>query len=243
MNREPSTDILKSKLFDYSVAAARGAANIVPIVGPIIAEIIAVRIPSQRVDRIAKFAEELERRLSNLENGWSETQLENEEVIDLIEEGLRQATHSLSDERREYIALLIVNGLSSDQMTYTESRHLLRLLDEINDIEIIWLRFYHLAETSGGQDFRNTHEEILTHIMATVGSTQDIVDKETLQKSYSEHLAQLGLLERRYRTDLQTKMPAFDSWTGAMEVSSYETNGLGRMLLKEIGLGEKEEAQ
>lgn len=243
MNREPSTDILKSKLLDYSVAAARGVANLVPIVGPIIAEIIAVRIPSQRVDRIAKFADELERRLSTLENGWSESQLGNEEVIDLIEEGIRQATHSLSDERREYIASLIVNSLSSDQISYTESRHLLRLLDEINDIEIIWLRFYLLPFLGGDEDFRNTHEEILTHIVATMGSPQDIVDKEILQKSYSEHLAQLGLLERRYRTDTQTKMPEFNSWTGAMEVSSYETTGLGRLLLKEIGLGEKEEAQ
>ena len=217
--------------------------NLVPIVGPILAEIIAVRIPSQRVDRIAKFAEELERRLSTLEKGWSETQLENEEVIDLIEEGLRQATHSLSDERREYIGSLIVNGLSSDQISYAESRHLLRILDEINDIEILWLRFYLFPFLNGEEEFRNTHEEILTHIVATASSTQDMVDKAALQKSYSEHLAQLGLLERRYRTGNQPNIPEFNSWTGAMEVSSYETTRLGRILLKEIGLGEREEAQ
>ena len=236
MNSDSEHEDLKSRLVDYSVAATRGVANLVPIVGPVLAEVLGVVIPQQRIDRIAKFAEELERRLSSVEMNILKAQLNNGEFTDLIEEGFRQAARSLSDERRQYIASLITSSLSSENISYAESRHLLRILDEVNDIEIIWLRFYSMPTMGGDKEFWETHRNVLEPVPA---SSQEALDKHTLQESYKEHLFQLRLFERRYRMGHNTKEPAFDEWTGTQEVEGYEITSLGRLLLKEIGLGSR----
>ena len=54
MNSDSEHEDLKSRLVDYSVAATRAVANLVPIVGPVLAEVLGVVIPQQRIDRIAK---------------------------------------------------------------------------------------------------------------------------------------------------------------------------------------------
>lgn len=57
---------LKPNWVDYSVAAARGGLNLVPVVGPLFAEIIGTTIPNQRIDRISEFAIELERKIDDM---------------------------------------------------------------------------------------------------------------------------------------------------------------------------------
>lgn len=236
MNSDSEHEDLKSRLADYSVAVTRGVSNLVPIVGPVLAEVLGVVIPQQRIDRIAKFAEELERRLSSVEKNMLKSQLNNGEFTELIEEGFRQAARSLSDERRQYIASLITNSLSSENISYAESRHLLRLLDEVNDIEIIWLRFYLVPTMRGDEEFRQTHRNVLKSVPTTRGSSQETLDKSTLQESYKEHLFQLRLLERRHKIDHKTKEPDFDARTGTQKVRGYEITRLGRLFLREIGL-------
>ena len=243
MNNDPTQGILKSGMADYWTALAKGAVNLVPIIGPFLSEIVGVQIPRQRIDRIAKFAADLDQRLSLVEEGRLESQIENEEFTDLIEEGIRQASRSLSDERRGYIASIIANGLSSDRISHAESRHLMRLLGEINDIEVIWLRFHLEPRVIGDEVFRKTHEETLTPIPRYPGSLKDIRDKAALQESYKEHLAQLGMIEPRYETDMQTKMPKFNEVSGAMQVWYHSLTELGRLLLEEIGLSEEESPQ
>ena len=238
MNNEGESRELKLRRVDISTAALRGAASLFPIVGPFLAEIIGVAIPQQRTDRIAKFAEELDRRLSSIEKDLLEAEKGDDEFVELLEEGLRQATHSLSDERRSYIASLIVSGLTSENIERSESRHLLRILDEINDIEVVWLRFYQHPTIGGDEAFREAHKETLEPAIAYISSPQEDVDKGTLQKSYKEHLSQLGLLERRFKTNPQTELPEYDRFSGTMQVSGYRLTQLGRLLLREIGLGE-----
>ena len=223
---------------DYSVAGARGSLNLIPIIGPFFAEIFGATIPKQRIDRISNFATELDLRLMAIEKEVLEREVENEEFIDLIEEGFRQASASLGEDRRDYIASLIAHGLASHEIEYSESKHLLRILGEINDIEVVWLRFHRRPTYGGDEEFRERHKGILEPVIPYMGATQETHDKYALQVSYREHLTQLGLLERRYRTDMQTRIPEFDRSTGAMEVSGYQLTRLGRLLLRQIGLGD-----
>ena len=228
---------LRPNWVDYSVSGIRGGVNLVPIVGPFLAEIVGETIPNQRLDRIAKFAAELDRRLNYVEVFVLDNQLENEEFADLIEEGFRQASRSLSDERRSYIASLIVNGLTSDRIEFSEAKHLLRMLSEINDIEVVWLRYFREPTIEGDEQFRDSHKKVLEPVTALVSSTQETRDKHALQESYQEHLAQLGLIVREYETDMHTGFPEFDRFSGAMKVSGYYLSGPGSLLLREIGLG------
>ena len=244
MTSEKDSRELRQNWVDLTAAVGRGAASLVPFVGPFFAEVIGVTIPKQRLDRVVQFVTELERRLESAEREVFEQQLSSDEFTDLLEEGFRQASHSLSDERRSYIASLIINGMNSEQIDIAESKHLLRILGEINDIEVVWLRAHSgahtLATTMGGDTFQEKHKEILSHVFARSRSTQREIDKEALQKSYKEHLAQLGLLTPLYKKDIQNQTPDFDSFTGAMEVRHYDLSRLGMMLLREIGLGEDE---
>ena len=230
--------MLDNRTVDYVLNALRAAVGPFPIVGPLISELAGVVIPNQRADRIAKFVAELECRVRELETSAQITQqLSEESFTDLLEEGFRQAARSLSDERRRYVASLICSSLSDEKVGYVESRHILRILDQINDIEIIWLRYYREQTIGADAGFRKEHAAILQPRSTALDSPQEEVDKETLQESYKEHLSQLNLLERTYEVDMRTEKPEFDSWSGKQKVQGYQITALGRLLLREIGLG------
>jgi oligoendopeptidase F len=204
---------------DYVVSAAKAALGAVPFAGSLLSELAGTIVPNQRIDRIVKIAKVFDQRLAKLEQQFVLSELRNEEFSDLLEEGLRQAAHSLSEERREYISSLISSSLSSEDIAYQESKHLLRILDEINDVEIIWLRFFLHPIMGGDEEFRSKHKEVLKPISRVMGASQTVLDKGTLQESYKEHLIQLNLLERKDK--------------------SFRLTSLGRLLLREIGFEEK----
>ena len=214
----------------------------VPIFGPIIAEIVGVHIPNQKIDRIAKFARELEQRLNLVEKGRLESQTENEEFTDLIEEGIRQAGHSLSDERRIYIANIIANGLSLDEISYVESRHLLRMLGEINDIEVIWLSFYRERTESEEKAYKEKHNDVLNEVPAHLYSASEALNKYALHESYREHIKNLGMIEPRYLVDSKTKLPRF-KLSGQIEEMGHHLTLLGRCLLEQMGIDQEEKTR
>lgn len=226
---------LNPQAVDYVTSAAKAILGVVPIAGSLLTELAGTLIPNQRIDRLTKFAEALEIKLLKMEEGYVRAQLANEYFTDLLEEGLRQAARSVSDERREYIASVIANSLSSEDIEYIESNHLLKILGEINDLEIIWLRSYLVRTMGGDRDYREKHQDVLKPIAAHMGAEQGVLDKETLQNSYKEHLSRLGLLKPSYRIDSKTRLPEYDS-SGRMKVSSYDLTSLGRLLLRHTGL-------
>ena len=125
--------------------------------------------------------------------------------------------------------------MSSQDIEYIESKHLLRILGEINDIEVVWLKFYVDPTITSANKFRERHGNLLRPLATSMSSSQEEFDKESLQKSYKEHLTQLGLLEHRYKVDSKTKSPLYTS-TGTPEVSGYKITSLGKLLLRQIGL-------
>jgi len=218
---EESSNEVGNQPIDYITSAVKGTLGIVPFAGSLLAELAGTVIPNQRLDRIAKFVVVLETKLSNLEQDFIRSQLADENFSDLLEEGARQAARSLGDERREYIASLIANSLSQQDIEYIESKHLLRILGELNDIEVIWLRFYLEPALGGDEEFRDAHENILTPIMASISDPPSVLDKEALQESYKQHLSQLGLLKPQN--------------------NNYQIAPLGRLLLRQIGLSSPEQ--
>lgn len=229
---------LNSQAVDYVTSAAKAVLRIVPFAGSLLAEVAGTIIPNQRIERIVKFAKNLEEKLSKLNQDFVRAQLTNENFTDLLEEGLRQSARSLSDDRRGYLASVIANSISSEDVEFFESKHLLRILGEINDIEVIWLGFYLIPTIGGDTEFREKHKEILKSVIATIEASQSILDKSALQDSYKEHLTQLGLLKYRYQTNIRTKQPEVDTFTGGLKVSGYGITLLGKLLLRQIGLSE-----
>ncbi|MEO6145569.1 MAG: hypothetical protein ABIT70_00680 [Sulfuriferula sp.] len=225
---------IKTNAVDYVAACAKAILSTIPFAGSLLAEIAGSIIPRQRIDRIADFAGKLEQRIQNLEQSSVTDALNDEEFTDLAEEALRQASRSTTPERREYLAALLASSLSSDAITHAETKHLMRILGELTDVEVIWLRFYHIPTIDGDKEFRELHANVLHQKSAHLGSSESEIDAEALQKSYRDHLIRLGLVSAEIKKG-SDGTPEFDPFSGNFKVSYHQTSRLGRLLLKQIG--------
>jgi len=234
-NKDDIPNELQGNTVDYVTAGAKAFLSLVPFAGSLLAEIAGSIIPKQRIDRIADFAARLEKRLAHLERSDFQIAIADYEFTDLVEESLRQAARATTPERREYLANLLAQSLSSETITYSETKHLMRLLGELNDVEIIWLRSYSNPEIGGDQEFRQLHKNVLEPKRVHLGSPPQDLEADALQKSYTEHLVRLGLVNE----EVQKKKggePEFDRFSGKFKVAYRRTSSLGQILLRQIGL-------
>jgi hypothetical protein len=232
---ENESAILKNQTNDCVSILVKSVLGAAPVVGPLLIEIAGVVIPNQRLDRIAKYAVCLEHKLSKLDQVSIRQNLTNENFTDLVEESLRQAARSLSDERREYIASLIANGLFTEDIAFVESKHLLRVLGEINDIEVIWLAS-HAVNYLFDTEFKGKHQDVLKRAPAFLRAPWKDLTKAALQENYKYHLSQLGLLLPVYDKDTRTGLVATDE--NGFKLRHYEPSLFGKLLLRHIGLSQ-----
>ena len=236
---QPPAEI-KAKAVDYITSGAKAILGAAPFVGPLLAELAGTIIPNQRLERITHFAALLEARIADIEENLIREAFQDEEFTDLLEGALHQAARATTEDRREYLASLIASSLTSEAIEHIESKHLLRLLGELNDIEIIWLRAYLRPTIGGDEEFRSKHASVLERRIAYIGCSIEELDKHALQESYRDHLFDLGLLSRSISRDSRTRMPEFDTFSGEFKVSYYRASPLGRLLLRTIGIQDAE---
>lgn len=227
---------LKANIPDYLAPAIRSVLGIVPIAGPLLCELCSL-IPNQKSDRVAKWVVILGERIARLEEAVVRAQLSDENFTDVLEETVIQATRSLSDERRAYLAELVVKGIASEEIEYFETRHLLRILGEINDVEVIILRYYLVTSIPDDEKFRVKYEDILFPRPPTIGGQRSAVEKYALHTSYKDHLSSLGLLERTYKEEA---LKYDGAKLGAPKPLDYRITSMGRLLLKHIGLADED---
>jgi hypothetical protein len=232
-NQEIRATDLTNRPVDYLTAVSKALLGSAPIIGPFLTELVGATIPKQRMDRLVQFAQALDTRLGEIEQDVLKAKLTDQNFNELMEEAMIQAARSTSEERRAYLAAIIANGLDEATVTHIESRHLLRILGQINDIEVIWLHFFTERGMRGTQEFSKKHEASLRPVRAGMRADQATSDKKTIQDSYKEHLADLGLLKRNYKTDTKTRQPVFES-SGEQKVSGYDITRLGRLLARQI---------
>ncbi len=222
---------------DYGTSLLKSISSTVPFIGGLLSEFFGFIIPNQRIDRLTQFAIILDNKFKSLEKSFIEHQFKcNDKFVDLFEESIRQAAVSLSDERREYLANLIANSITKSDAEITESKHLIKILNELNDAEIIWLKSFDLLNLESPLEFYSKHEEILKPIYATGGSPTSTIYRESIQENYLEHLVRLRLIKEVFNVDSKTKMPEYNHMTGEQIVSRQEITSLGVYLLKEIGI-------
>ena len=75
---------------DYVASAVKSLVGAALFAGSLLSEIAGVIIPNQRLDRVVRFAVQLEARLDAFAKDFVLSQLTNENFTDLMEEGLRQ---------------------------------------------------------------------------------------------------------------------------------------------------------
>lgn len=231
---------LEPNKVDLITSVAKSLLGAVPVAGNALSELIGQLIPNQRIDRLTKYILALENKLSNISAEKLKEIWKDENCLNLFEEGFIQASLTTSEERRIQIASVVKNGIDNDSISYSESKYLLKLLNELNDQEIIWLR-YHLNPAIGSDaEFYEKHKNILEPIHAYYGADDTLLEKAALQDSYKEHLERLGLVQPKYRLNRDTKMPEFDRFSGKPSVSYVCISRLGRLVLKQIDMLDSE---
>jgi hypothetical protein len=131
---------MSTKGTDIAAIIGKGLLGAIPFVGPLAAEIVGAIIPNQRIDRIETVLRLLETKISEEDKEKVKQRIVSPESVDLIEDGFVQASRALSEERKEYIASLLKNSLTDDQLKHIEYKRLLSILGELNDLEVLILK-------------------------------------------------------------------------------------------------------
>lgn len=225
---------LKSTGADHLTVSARAVLGMVPLVGSLLSELIGVAIPRQRMDRVVRFAAVLEQRLAKLESDTAAAKWQEDRFLELAEEVVRQAARATSDQRREYLAAVLSTEMTRDQVIENDSRHLLRILGELNDVEVVWLRHYSGNSFKGHHEFQELHREIIeSKVVADYPSDDVRIAASALKESYLSHLVQLDLMEDQLSTG-SNGIPELE-WGGKKFRVRREITHLGVMLLELIG--------
>lgn len=225
---------------DVAVILAKGGIGAIPFVGPLVAEVVGALIPNQRIDRIERFAQALADQVRDLDRVLMERRAKEPGFVDLFEDGLHQSARALSDERIRYIASLVVHGLCAEEARSLQFKHLLGILHELDDNEVILLAS-HAVRFQHDEAFWELHANVLAPARAFIGAPREELDKASIQKSYESHLRRLHLVEDIYETSQSGQPQRFDDKTGMPKVRGRRLAPLGRLLLRTIGvLGEED---
>ncbi|CAO3429340.1 hypothetical protein [Azospirillum doebereinerae] len=206
-------------------------AGTIPCVGPIIQVAITETIPSTRIERIEAFLIYIQERLDEQK---LDDALKTKEGLDIFEEGISQAARALSEERKRYIAELVAKGMDSDKSAKKESRHILRILNQIDDAQIVILNSYQSKyqkiDEDGDDDFFDRHREILGPFSREIGEDNSEMEKAELKDAFEHHLSSFGLL--------RVKTEDYGSLDGGIDTRSvtYEITPQGERFLKALGL-------
>jgi hypothetical protein len=171
------------------MAASTIVLSVIPTIGSILAEAVKHSITNQRVDRMAHMLKIVDYQVSSLQRDFLELRMQTDEFRDLLEDALWQTTKALTEERRAYIASLLKNSITSDELSHEQEKSLLSLLGELNDSELIILGWYGTDMVGPEADeyfFR--HEAVLQFLTTETGMSDEELTNATLREAYRDHL-------------------------------------------------------
>lgn len=202
-------DSLGDTSLDKLVSTMKAGASLVTT-GSFFAEIVTTLIPNLRIERITTFLKQLDDRVELLEEKEAKRfhkRKVDSEYIALFEDGALHAARSTSEDRIKYNSSAVIHGMTSDHISAVEARHLLGLLNEINDIEMVWLcHFSHKRGIGVPDEYYEKHYDILKPISRERGQADEIYEAAALQDSYKDHLERLKLVRLSQKSHYATKL-------------------------------------
>jgi hypothetical protein len=248
---------LTNNRFDFLAMLIKGLMSIAPGVdltgiagfalniSPMLSEVVTSFIPNQKIERVITYLQVLDIKLQHIQEDLREQKLKSAEGLDLLQDSMNQASRAVSDERLEYIASLLKNGLTSDALDHTETKKLFSILNELNDAEIIILKYHSVSSYDEREGFAAKHAEVFTPIdlykRPFKGPSQQDRDKAAIRDTYETKLYDLGLLKRSYKAPKKGETPEFDDKTGMLKSTGYRITPLADAFLRYLDIAEEEE--
>jgi hypothetical protein len=221
---DKKSDIPTKKIaLDTLSVLSKGTIAQIPILGAFVVEALNTYIPDQRLERMEKILQILSSKLCNASMEEIQQRWETPEFLDIFEDCMNQGIRAISDERLEYLASVLENSLTEEQLQHHQTKRLLSILAELNDAEVIWLCI-----------FLNRDHKTLLKYQEVLKQLQGNKVNDTFRENYETHMERLGLLKPHYKIDSRKQQPEIDPNSGAMKIEGYKITFLGELLLQQI---------
>jgi hypothetical protein len=199
---------MNDKSEEMIYALARAAISTVPIVGPFAVEAFNLLIPNQRLNRVEKLLKILSSKICNMSEKDVEQRFQTPEFLDIVKQRLHtptpefldifedcisQAFRAVSDDRLENLASVLEKSLTDEQIKYLQTKRLLSILSELNDVEVIILQSYGYMNPNTSE-FRDQHKSIFQNAVIHHSGSEEEQEENAMYINYKDHLINLGLI-------------------------------------------------
>jgi hypothetical protein len=121
---------------------------------------------------------------------------------------------------------LIISSIEDEDVEYARYKHILKLLSELNDVQIILLKYRAIRNLDLSREYYEAHKDVL--------QAPNDTDDKIIIDSYRDHLVRLGLLEQGFAKPKKGQNPEYDFKTGMIKSKGYKLTRLGQLLLSMI---------
>lgn len=221
---------LESNVNDTFVSILSATVSYIPLVGSFASEIVQYAIPNQRQDRIVKFIKNIDSELKNMKIDFQELKekFSNPKYGNFTYNCIREVTNEIYEEKIKYYKNLLIQTLTNDEKTLVHNERILKILEQLDYYEILYLKFYSDCNIVGTKTMNDIIDKLgfrflqPTYMMSM--SNQEF-DEETMKQITLNNLCNSGLLDREIKWNSN----------GKHQKVSYKITNLGKLILKKIG--------
>lgn len=221
---------LESNANDTFVSILSATVSYIPLVGSFASEIVQYAIPNQRQDRIVKFIKNIDSELKNMKIDFQELKekFSNPKYGNFTYNCIREVTNEVYEEKIKYYKNLLIQTLTNDEKTLVHNERILKILEQLDYYEILYLKFYSDCNIVGTKTMNDIIDKLgfrflqPTYMMSM--SNQEF-DEETMKQITLNNLCNSGLLDREIKWNSN----------GKHQKVSYKITNLGKLILKKIG--------
>jgi hypothetical protein len=113
------------------------------------------------------------------------------EFLDIFEDCVSQTGRAVTDDRLENLASVLEKSLTDEQIKHLQTKRLLSILSELNDVEVIILQSYGYMNPT---EFRDQHKSIFQNAVIHHTASEEEKEENAMYINYTDNLINLGLI-------------------------------------------------
>ena len=192
LNSQIEPDLVSNRS-DAVATLLKGIVGATPVVGNLLAETLTQLIPNQRLDRVAECLAIFSSKVDSLDAAFLQHKMQTEEFADLLQDVVGAAARALSPERKEYLAALLKNSITREDLDHLGHKKILGLLNELNDAEIIIVKYHSIPDQDVKWEFQTLHSNVISGYTLPPDASQQERDRHLMFKQNHDTIERLKL--------------------------------------------------